>query len=95
MILGRVCGNVVSTCKWNTLSGVKLLIVEPVDDEMKPLGPPFVAVDTVGAGEGEVVLVIESREATQPFDDPNTPADMGIVGIIDEVRSGERTVKLM
>ncbi|MEZ7893333.1 MAG: EutN/CcmL family microcompartment protein [Candidatus Wallbacteria bacterium] len=95
MIFGRVCGNVVSTCKWETLSGSKLLLVEPVDENLKPLGQPFVALDTVGAGNDEVVMVIESREATIPFDDPNTPTDMAIVGIIDEFKTGDKLNKIM
>lgn len=95
MIFGRVCGNVVSTCKWETLSGRKLLLVEPVDENLKTLGQPFVALDTVGAGNDEVVMVIESREATIPFDDPNTPTDMAIVGIIDEIKTGDKLNKIM
>lgn len=95
MILGRVCGNLVSSCKWETLKGHKLLMVEPIDEELKPIGPPFIAVDTVGAGEDEVVLVIESREATIAFDEPNTPTDMGIIGIIDEIKCGAALKKIM
>lgn len=95
MILGRVCGNLVSSCKWETLKGHKLLMVEPVDEELKSIGTPFIAVDTVGAGEDEIVLVIESREATIAFDEPNTPTDMGIIGIIDEIKCGAALTKIM
>ena len=95
MILGRVCGNLVSSCKWETLKGHKLLMVEPVDEELKPIGPPFIAVDTVGAGEDEIVLVVESREATHAFDEPNTQTDMGIIGIIDEIKCGAAVIKIM
>lgn len=95
MILGRVCGNMVSSCKWETLKGHKLLMVEPLDEELKPIGPPFIAVDTVGAGFDEVVLVIESREATLAFDEPNTPTDMGIVGIIDEIKNGTKLNRII
>lgn len=95
MILGRVCGNLVSSCKWETLKGHKLLMVEPVDEELKPIGQPFIAVDTVGAGEDEIVLVVESREATLAFDEPNTPTDMGIIGIIDEIKCGAAVRKIM
>jgi len=94
MILGRVCGSLVSTCKWETLKGSKMLFVEPVNEELTAIGPPFVAVDTVGAGNGEVVLVIESREATNAFNEPNTPTDMGIIGIIDEIKSGTKLLKI-
>jgi ethanolamine utilization protein EutN len=70
-------------------------MVEPVDEELKPIGQPFIAVDTVGAGEDEIVLVVESREATLAFDEPNTPTDMGIIGIIDEIKCGAAVRKIM
>lgn len=95
MILGRVVGNVVSTCKWKTLEGIKLLIVDQVDETLADLGNRFVALDTVGAGNGEIVMVIESREATIPFEDPNTPTDMAVVGIIDRVLANGKCLSIM
>ncbi len=94
MILGRVCGNLVSSCKWETLSGHKLLLVEPVDENSKSIGSAFIAVDTIGAGYDETVLVVESREATLAFDKPDTPADMGIIGIIDEIKNTDGLNKI-
>lgn len=94
MILGRVCGNLVSSCKWETLTGHKLLVVEPVDENSKAIGPAFIAVDTVGAGYDEIVVMVESREATIAFDDPNTPTDMGIIGIVDEIKYGDNFNKI-
>ncbi len=93
MIIGRVCGNLVSSCKWETLSGHKLLIVEPLDCELNASGPPVIAVDTTGAGCDEIVLMVESREATLAFEDVNTPADLGITGIIDEIKIGVKSKK--
>ncbi len=86
MLIGLVRGNVVATQKNEKLAGKKLLVVESCDYEEKPsgrlklTGRVFVAVDTVGAGEGEYVLVAKGME-----DPVNSPADAVIVGIIDRV----------
>jgi ethanolamine utilization protein EutN len=68
--------------------------VEPVDEDSKAIGPAFIAIDTVGAGYDEVVLVVESREATLAFDQPDTPTDMGIIGIVDEIKNGDNLNKI-
>lgn len=94
MILGRVVGNLVSTCKWETLTGYKLILVEPIDENLNSIGAPFVALDSIGVGDGEVTLIIESREATHAFLDPNTPTDMGIVGIVDEIKNNLSVKKI-
>ena len=86
MMIGLVRGNVVATQKNEKLAGKKLLVVEPCDFEEKPsgrlklTGRVIVAVDTVGAGEGEYVLVAKGTEELI-----NSPADAVIVGIIDKV----------
>jgi len=95
MILGRVVGNVVSTGKWKTLEGWKILIVDQVDESLSAIGNRFIALDTIGAGNGEIVMVIESREATIPFEDPNTPTDMAVVGIIERINCGGDHIEIM
>jgi len=83
MIIGRVRGNVVATQKHEKLAGKKLLVVElcTLDEKtsgrLKFSGQILAAVDTVGAGDGEYVLVTQAAEAS--------PADAVIVGIIDKV----------
>lgn len=85
MELGRVIGTVVATRKYPTLEGLKLLILQPLDEELSPLGEPIVAADTVRAGRGSIVLWVRSREATLALPDPQSPVDASIVGIVDSV----------
>jgi len=85
MELGRVIGTVVATRKYPTLKGLKLLILQPLDEELSPLGEPIVAADTVRAGRGSIVLWVRSREATLALPDPQSPVDASIVGIVDSV----------
>ena len=89
MILGRVIGTVVSTIKLDIYKGYKLLIVRPVDPEGKPSGKTMLAIDTVQAGTGDTVLVIdEGNSARVIIDDPEAPVRCVIAGIVDEVNRG-------
>jgi microcompartment protein CcmK/EutM len=81
--LARVIGAVVATCKDESLSGIKLLIVQPLTPEREPAGRAIVAVDAVGAGVGEEVFVVRGKEASFPFHPAEPPVDAGIVGIVD------------
>jgi ethanolamine utilization protein EutN len=86
MRLGRVIGRVVSTKKVETLEGLKLLLVQPVDETGKPSGAAIVAFDTVRAGEGDLVYYELGKEAAQA--NPNgwfNPADAAIIAIVDAV----------
>ncbi|MDI3538558.1 MAG: hypothetical protein PWP58_1245 [Bacillota bacterium] len=83
MFVGKVIGNVVATKKDERLVGTKLLIVRPVDPEGRPDGRSQVAVDIVGAGIGEIVLVAEGSSARQAVRQPDSPVDAAIVGIVD------------
>lgn len=86
MILGRVRGNVVSTTKSDKLSGYKLLIVVPINiDAFEEQGAPVVSIDTVGAGEGEVVMVVGGSSSRQTTATEGRPVDSTIVAIIDTV----------
>ena len=80
MIIGKVIGTVVSTRKNANLTGSKFLIVEPMDSMASGL---FVAVDNVGAGEGELVLVATGSAARVGTGNENAPVDALIVGIVD------------
>ena len=85
MILGRVVGNVVSTTKSEKLFGFKLLIVSPIHLEtFEEQGAPVVSVDTVGAGEGEVVMVVSGSSSRQTAATEG-PVDSTIVAIVDSV----------
>lgn len=86
MKLGRVIGTVVATCRYEGLEGVKLLVVQPLDESLKPEGRPQVAADaTAQAGPGELVFIVASREAAQALPEVFVPVDLAITGIVDEV----------
>ena len=83
MRLARVVGTVVATCKDTGLTGTKLLLIQPLCADRKPLGKPLVAVDSVGAGFREEVFFVRGREASLPFLPAEVPTDAAIVGIVD------------
>lgn len=84
MILARVIGTVVATRKDDKLSGQKLQIVQPVSlADQSPDGRPLVAIDAVGAGEGEIVMVCSGSSARQTSRTKDTPCDAVIMAIID------------
>jgi len=85
MYLGIVKGTVVAERKVSGLEGKKLLLVLPVDDQGTPTGDLQVAVDTVQAGEGDVVYLVGSREAALALDPWFVPVDAAIVGIVDAI----------
>lgn len=84
MIVGKVVGTVVATRKSDKLIGSKFLIVEPFDS-MEKAGKRFVAVDNVGAGVGENVLVATGSAARVLENMKDSPIDAAIVGIIDNI----------
>ena len=83
MIIGKVVGILFSTRKSEKLVGNKFMIVEPVDG-MKADGERLVAIDIIGAGIGEYVLVAEGSAARIGCDMKDAPVDAAIVGIIDQ-----------
>jgi microcompartment protein CcmK/EutM len=86
MQLARVIGTVVATVKSPGLEGIKFLIVQPLDRQLRPIGGHVVAADAVHmAGPGELVYVVAAREAAQAMPDPFVPVDHAIVGIVDAV----------
>jgi len=84
MQVGRVIGDVVATRKDEALTGVKLLVVQPLDPERQPVGRAIVAADAAGAGAGEEVFFVRGREASFPFYPAEPPIDAAIVGIVDD-----------
>ena len=86
MQIARVVGTVVATHKHRKFEGAKLLLVQPLTLDDKPRGTALLAVDSVGAGIHEKVLVvIEGRAAGEALGRKAAPVDAAIVGIIDEV----------
>ena len=84
MNLARVAGRIVATCKDESLTGRKLLILRPLNGDLTDSAAlPFVAVDAAGAGAGEVVLYVRGREAAHAFLPDEVVTDAGIIGIVD------------
>ncbi len=86
MLLARVMGTVVATRKDERLLGKKLLVCRPVNPQGDAEGAFFVAVDTVGAGFHEMVLIVSGSSARMSSNFKESPVDSAIVGIVDEVR---------
>ncbi len=90
MQIAQVVGTVVSTQKHPKLAGAKLLLVQPQTPDGTPRGPTLLAIDSVGAGVGErVLLVIEGKAAGDALGKKAAPVDAAIIGIIDCVTTEE------
>lgn len=92
MVTARVVGNVVCTQKEEKLNGVKLLLVQPVDLADAPKGAPLVAIDAVGAGEGELVLLVQGSSARQTSRTEGRPSDCTIFAIVDTIEKDGKVV---
>ena len=89
MHLAKVVGTVWATRKVDTLTGYRMLVVQPLTHELEERGRPLVAVDTVSAAPGQVVCIVKAREASKALEEGFNPVDAAIVGIVDEVRTGD------
>jgi ethanolamine utilization protein EutN len=85
MRIARVLGNIVCTIKNPELHARKLMVIQPLDAALKPTGRPMIAIDSIGAGAGELVIWCRGQEAAFPFEPENVPTDCTITGIIDRV----------
>ena len=86
MQIARVIGTVVSTQKHRKFEGAKLLLVQPISLDDTPRGTPLLAVDSVGAGVHErVLIVLEGRAAGEALGRKGAPVDAAVIGIIDQV----------
>ena len=86
MLLARVVGTVVATQKHRAFEGAKLLLVQPVGLDDTPRGAPLLAVDSVGAGVTErVLIVLEGRAAGEALGRKGAPVDAAVIGIVDSV----------
>ncbi len=94
MFIGKVTGNVVATQKVASVAGKKLLMIEAYNvttdtpPKLKNTGRVAIAVDVLGAGEGEFVLVTQGSSARLTEDTKNLPVDAVVVGIVDNVQVG-------
>ncbi len=86
MLIGRVTGNLVATRKHEPLEGAKLLLVQPLDLKGGPMGTPLLAFDSVDAGIGDRVLVVqEGKSAMQILGRGLAAVDAAVVGVVDEI----------
>jgi len=86
MIVAKVMGTAVATIKHAMLTTSKLLLVQAADAQGNPNGQPFLAVDLVGAGDGELVIVSQGSSARAAIGKNESPADAAIIGILDSLR---------
>ena len=86
MLKGRVIGNATSTVKHSTMQGWKLLVVQPLmNDDLSADGDPMLAVDLLGAGAGEIVIISsDGKAASELMQADNTPVRWSVVGIVDK-----------
>lgn len=98
MFIGRITGSVVSSQKVESMVGQKLLIVEPLrvnekdQSDLTPTGRSFIVVDTVGAGQGEVVLCVQGSSARFTKETKTLPIDAAIIGIVDQVHVNTKEI---
>ena len=85
MRVGKIIGTVVATRKDEKLVGCKLMITQPLTFNREPLGEPLIAVDTVGAGIGEVVLFTTGTAGRIAARKLDSPIDASIIGIVDNI----------
>lgn len=84
MFIGKVVGKVVATIKHEKLAGGALTVVHRVDDKKQPAGSGLVAMDYIGCGTGDLVLVTEGCSARFACPEQDVPVDLVIVGILDK-----------
>lgn len=87
MYLAKVIGTVVSTSKNESLKGTKLLIVGKIDENLNSTNESEIAVDSVGAGNGEIVIVTKGNSARYAIGQKESAVDAAIVGIVDTVET--------
>ncbi len=86
MLFGRVLGTAVCTLKYPDTKGLKLLIVQPLNKKLEPVGPLQVAADVVDAGIGDLCVMVRSREAALAMPEVKfVPIDLALVGIVNEL----------
>jgi ethanolamine utilization protein EutN len=85
MQVARVLGEVVSTVKDTNLTGLKMLVLQPLSASGEASGKTLVALDSVGAGVGERVFFVRGREAAFPFFPSEPPTDASVIGIVDHL----------
>lgn len=87
MYLAKVIGTIWATRKYESVVGYKMQFIQPIDSSLNKRGEPIIALDTIGAGPGEIVFFVTASEAVIPLDVDMAPVDASIVGIVDSINS--------
>lgn len=89
MILARVLGNIVSTQKNPRYDGAKIMLVQPINPDGSPKGAAMLALDSVNAGEGDTVLVVQEgwSASTATTGQPGAAIDSAIIGVVDSIET--------
>lgn len=85
MYLGKIIGTIWATRKYEAVVGYKMQLVQPINANYEKLGEPIIALDTIGAGPGEIIYYVTASEAVIPLDVDMAPVDASIVGIVDSI----------
>ncbi|MGK9477550.1 EutN/CcmL family microcompartment protein [Melioribacter sp. OK-6-Me] len=87
MHLGKVIGTIWATRKYDAITGYKMQLIQPVNYNLENISSPIIALDTVGAGPGEIIFYVTASEAVIPLDVEMAPVDASIVGIVDSINT--------
>lgn len=93
MELARVIGTVVATRKDPSIQDMKILMIQPLTDDLQPAGEPIAAIDVVQAGPGTLVHYVIARESSMALPNPFAPVDAAITGIVDDVNVEDVGIK--
>lgn len=85
MYLGKIIGTIWATRKYEAVVGYKMQLVQPINANYEKLREPIIALDTIGAGPGEIIYYVTASEAVIPLDVDMAPVDASIVGIVDSI----------
>jgi len=85
MNLAKIIGSIWATQKDPQINGIKMLLIQPLDIHKNETGQPLIALDSVGAGRGEIVIYITSSEAVIPLRNKPALSDATIIGIVDNI----------
>ncbi len=85
MKLGKVIGRIVCTVKVESFDGLKLLLVQPIDENLKNVGDPIITIDPIQSSVGQIIYYETSKEASMVIETTMNPCDAAIVGIVDKI----------
>ena len=93
MLLGKIVGTAIATIKNTGLTGVKLLVVQPLNKKLQPVGTLKIAADAAQtAGVGDTVFLVRSRDASLALDVKDTPTDLAVLGIVETININETSL---